>query len=143
MAPARENSEKASSHAQEHHGGRRVRAAEETAELVFTVNANTGAIVKVEKIDSHRSRAEITNEELIALADKDSLHDIETVLDEAYEAGISSVLEPEGGEGSDSISDDEVKLRHDLLTGIIGQGVRDRLERRLVQRLILSRALSH
>jgi hypothetical protein len=143
MAPAHVNSEKASSHAKDHGGGRRERTAEEMAELVFTVKANTGAIVKVEKIDSHGKPAEITNEELITLVGEDSLHDIETALDEAFETGITTVLEPESGGDANSMSDEEVKLRHELLTGIIGQGIRRRLERRLVQRLILSKALSH
>lgn len=145
MAPSHEDPEKPSPRANEHHAGKRERArsTEEMAELVVTVNAKTGGVVKVEKIDSHGKRAEIANEELITLASEGGLHEIEMTLDEAFEAGITSVIEPESGDETNSMSDEEVALRHELLAGIIGRGIRRRLERRLVQRLILSKALPH
>lgn len=146
MAQAHENhAERASLRAKEHHAGRRerARATDETAELVFTVDTKTGGVLKVSKIDSHGKRAEVSNEEFITLAGADNVHEIETTLDDAFEAGITSVIEPESGDETNSISDEEMELRHDLLTGIVGRGIRRRLVRRLLQRVILSKALSH
>jgi hypothetical protein len=145
MAPAHENHDKTSFHAREHHDGKRERnhPVEAIEQLIFTVNATTGTIIKVEKIDARGKRREIPQEETIALTDKDRLREIEVTLDEAFEAGITSVLEPNSGPDSDGSSADDSELRHALLEDIIGRGIRRRLQRRLVQRLILAKALAH
>lgn len=71
------------------------------------------------------------------------MHEIEVALDEAFEAGITSVLEPESDDDANGILPEEIELRHALLKGIIGSSIRRRLQRRLVQRLLLSKALAH
>jgi len=147
MAAAHE--EKTPSHAKEPQGGakheRARHSAEETEQLIFTINAKSGTVVKVEKIDAHGKRREIPKEETIALASKDNLHEIDMALDEAFEAGITSVLDSDADTDADSDdrSDEDVELRHALLTGLISRGVRQRLQRRLVQRLILAKARAH
>lgn len=145
MGSTHENSGKASFHAKEHgrkHG--RDHAVEAAGQLIFTVDAATGAITSLEKVDAHGKRREISREETVALTDKDSLREIEFTLDEAFEAGITSVLEPESAgldlEGSSAEDND---LRHAMLEEIIGRRIRQRLQRRLVQKLILSKALAH
>lgn len=146
MAPVHEDSEKTPFHAKEHHDARRERtrhSAQETEQIIFTVNSMTGAIVKVEKIDSHGKRREFPKDETAALASKDTVHEIEVALDEAFEAGITSVLEPESDDDANGILPEEIELRHALLKGIIGSSIRRRLQRRLVQRLLLSKALAH
>ena len=141
--------EKMSSHAKEHHSNRREQtrhSADETEQLVFTINVKTGGIVKLEKVDAHGKRREIPKEETIALASKDNLHEIDMALDEAFEAGITSVLESGSSPDTpdtDDMSAEDLELRHALLTGLINRGVRQRLQRRLVQRLILSKARAH
>lgn len=147
MAAAHEASDKPSSHAKEHRGGgkpeRGRQAPEDTEQLIFTVSAKTGAVVKIEKIDTHGKRREIPTKETIALASKDNLHEIEVALDEAFEAGITSVLDTNADADTDDSSDEDIELRHALLSGLIDPSVRQRLQRRLVQRLILSKALAH
>ncbi len=145
--------EKAAPHEKEQHGAKRERTRHapggETEQLIFTLNAATGAVLSIEKIDLDGKRHEVAKEETIALAGKGNLHEIEVALDEAFEAGISSVLEPtsedqpqdeteEHGE-----TEEETELRRVLLTHIIGRDVRRRLQHRLVQRLLLSRTLAH
>ena len=145
MASAHENSGK-QFHAKEYRGKRRERehAAETAEQLVFTVNASTGTITKLEKVDAHGKHHEISVEETLALTDKDSLREIDVTLDEAFEAGITSVLEPEsGGPDLEGFSAEDNELRHAMLEEIIGRSIRRRLQRRLVQKLILSKALAH
>jgi hypothetical protein len=115
----------------------------ETVQLVFTFHAATGAVAKIEKIDAAGKRREIEKDETLKLVGKDNLHEIEAALDEAFEAGISSVFEPEDDEEESAESEEETELRRVLLAGIVGRGVRRRLQRRLIQRLILSQTLRH
>ncbi len=153
MAVHREDPGKGTPREKEHHGTKRERArhaaSEETEQLIFTLNAATGVVVKIEKADTSGKRHEIPQNETDALAGKGNLHEIEAALDEAFEAGISSVLASIGGDGShDEIeeaeeTEEEKELRRVLLTHIIGREVRRRLQRRLVQRLILSQKLAH
>jgi hypothetical protein len=147
MSTARETAGKGAPHEKEHHTAKRERsrhaAHEDIQQLIFTLDVATGGVVKIEKVDSAGKRHEMPREETIALAGKDNLHEIEAALDEAFEAGISSVLEPAEDDDADEESEEEMELRRVLLTGIIGRDVRRRLQRRLVQRLILSRTLRH
>ena len=153
MPVAREDPSKGAPHQKGQHGAKRERsradAGSETKQLIFTLNGATGAVMRIEMIDPHGKRYEIPKDETVALAGKDGLHEIESALDDAFEAGISCLLEPtEGGElGEDpeetEDSDEEKELRRVLLMQIIGRDVRRRLQRRLVQRFILSRTLAH
>ena len=54
------------SHEREHNGAKRERgrngAANETAQLIFTLNTTTGAVTKIEKIDEAGKRREVQKE---------------------------------------------------------------------------------
>jgi hypothetical protein len=144
MAPARENSERGSFHDKEHHSKRpRAHDPEESVQLIFTVSSATGTVLRIEKVDSQGKRREVPEEEAVALAGEHGLHEIDAALDDAFEAGIASVLAPGSIDDTNGVSDEEIELRRELLAGIIEQGTRRRLRRRLVERLILSRALAH
>jgi hypothetical protein len=111
-------------------------------QIVFTMRASTGEVVKVEKIDVGGNRRELSKEEIAGFVGKNEVSEIEDALDEAFEAGICSLLDPRSEAKESPETKDEVALRRELLTLIIGAGVRRRLQRRIVQRLILSRAAS-
>ena len=150
MAVAREDPAKGGAHEGQHSGKReRTRHAsshasgDETKQLIFTLNAATGAIIKIEIVDPAGKRKDIPREETVALAGKDNLHEIEAALDEAFEAGISSVFEPTDDDEPSDETEEEKELRRILLMHLIGRNVRRRLQHRLVQRLILSRTLKH
>jgi hypothetical protein len=116
---------------------------EGTEQLIFTLRPTTGEVVRIEKVDSAGRRSDIPKDETVALAGKQGLGEIEAALDEAFEAGIFSVLDP-GGNGEEAEeTPEEMDLRRVLLKLVIGREVRRRLQRRLVQRLILSRTTSH
>lgn len=117
---------------------------DEAEQLVFTLCVATGQIVKVETVDPAGKRHEVPMDEAVELAGKDDMKGIETALDDAFEAGIISMLDPESDaeefDGSDEIGED-LQLRRELLTLIIGSEVRRRLLRRLAGRLILSKKI--
>ena len=142
MAIARDDHAKGAAH-EGQHGAKRERtrhaSGDETKQLIFTLNAATGAIIRIDIVDTDGKRKEIPREETIALAGKDNLHEIEAALDEAFEAGISSVFEPTDDDEPSDETEEEKELRRVLLMHLIGRNVRRRLQHRLVQRLILSR----
>jgi hypothetical protein len=113
-----------------------------TEQIIFTMQAPAGKVVKVEKIDVGGNRHELSKEEIADYVGKNEVSEIEDALDEAFEAGICSLLDPRSAAEESSETADEVALRRELLTLIVGAGARRRLQRRIVQRLILSRAAS-
>jgi len=117
----------------------RFSAGESTEQIIFTMRAPTGEVVKVEKIDARGSRRELSKEEIAGLVDESEKNEIEEALDEAFEAGICSLLDPRSEVEESPETGEEVALRRELLTLIVGAGARRRLQRRIVQRLILSR----
>jgi len=112
---------------------------ESTEQIIFTMRAPTGEVVKVEKIDVRGNRREISKEEIAGLVNESEKNEIEEALDEAFEAGICSLLDPRSEVEESPETGEEVALRRELLTLIVGAGARRRLQRRIVQRLILSR----
>jgi hypothetical protein len=121
----------------------RAASKDETEQFVFTRRVATGEVIKAEMIGSDGQRHAISPKEAAALVGKDELHEIESAIDEACEAGISGVLDLGWAHDDMPENEDEAALRRALLTVIIGAGARRRLQRRIAQRLMLSRAVSH
>ena len=65
---------------------------DEMAQLVVTINPAMGGIVKVEKIDKGGKHEELSEEELGRLVGEDEVEEIQSVLDEAFEAAVVSVI---------------------------------------------------
>jgi hypothetical protein len=114
----------------------------ETEQLIFTLRAGTGEVLKIEKIDAAGKRSDVPKDKTAELAGKETMHEIEAALDVALEAGISSMLDPgnDDDEPEERESAEEMELRKLLLGLIISRAVRRRLRRRIVQRLILAQA---
>lgn len=118
-------------------GAESVGAAEEEQQLVVTVSKAMGGIVKVERVDKTGKRQEIAEEEWAKLAGEDEVEEIETALEEAFEAGIAVVL-GDNYEDEEAYEDDEERaLRRLLIGGLLRRSVR----RRILQRILLSRLL--
>ena len=124
------------------HEPARLATGDGTEQIIFTMRAPAGEVVKVEKIDAGGNRRDLSKEEVASLVGKSEENEIEEALDEAFEAGICSLLDPRSEAEESPETTDEVALRRELLTLIVGAGARRRLQRRIVQRLILSRAAS-
>jgi hypothetical protein len=118
--------------------------ADEAEQLIITLRLATGEIEKVEKLDSGGKLREVPTDEAFELAGTDDMKGIETALDDAFEAGIVSMLDPESdaeeSHGSDQSTED-LELRRELLTLIIGSEVRRRLLRRIAGRIILNKRI--
>ena len=117
-------------------------AGDGTEQIVFTMRAPSGEVVKVEKVDAGGNRHELSREDISGLVGKNEVNEIEDALDEAFEAGICSLLDPSGEVEENPETEDELAFRRELLTLVVGAGVRRRLQQRIVQRVILSRAAS-
>jgi len=115
----------------------------EIEQLIFTLRPASGEVLKIEKVDAAGKRSELPKDETVTLAGKQNLDEIDAALDEAFEAGIFSVLDPGGDDEAPEENAEDIELRRILLKLIIGREVRRRLQRRVAQRLILSRTLSH
>ena len=111
-----------------------------TEQIIFTTRSATGEVVKVEKVDAGGNHHEVSKEEIAGLVSKNEMSEIEDALDEAFEARIRSLLDPKNEVEERPETEDELALRRELLTLVIGAGVRRRLQRRIVHRVVLSRA---
>ena len=110
-------------------------AAEEEQQVVVTINS--GRIVKVEKIDKSGKRQELAEEDLAKLAAEDELEEIESSLEEAFEAGIAVALGEEYDADEADEDEEEKSVRRLLLAGLLRRKVRQRI----LQRMVVGRLL--
>jgi hypothetical protein len=110
-------------------------------QLIFTLRTATGEVVRIERVDATGKRGDVPRDETVGLVGKRDLEEIETVLDEAFEAGIAGILDP-GDDDEEPETSDEKKLHKFLLRLIIGRAIRRRLCDRIMLRLIVARTLS-
>jgi hypothetical protein len=117
-------------------GSEPVGAAEEE-QILVTINPAIGRIVRVEKIDKGGKRQQIEEEEWGKLVGNDEAEEIESALEEAFEAGVAGVLGEEYEEDEAYEDDEEKALRRLLIGELLHRPVR----RRILQRLVMSRLL--
>ena len=122
------------------HEPARLATGDGTEQIIFTIRAPAGEVVKVEKIDVGGNRRDLSKEEIAGLVGTKEVSEIENALDEAFETGICSLLDPSSEVEENPETGDELALRRELLTLVVGAGVRRRLQQRIIQRVILSRA---
>jgi hypothetical protein len=99
---------------------------------------------QVEKADPGGNRREVAADEAVELAGRHDMAWIEAALDDAFEAGIISMIDPGSDEEEFNERDEtaeDLQLRRELLTLIIGSDVRRRLLRRLAGPLILAKKI--
>src|SRR4030095_8044963 len=107
-------------------------AAEEEQQVLVTINTAMGRIIKVEKVDKAGKRQELAEEDCAKLVGADEVDEIETALEEAFEAGVAVVLGEEF-EVDEAYEDDEERgVRRLLLGGLVRRFFRARLLQRLV-----------
>jgi hypothetical protein len=105
--------------------------------LTFTVDSQTGRIVKLEASSPRGSRRELSAQEKAALKRECRNDSLEDVLERAFEAGIGCVLGADSREDGRDETDEEAQLRHLLLTRLIEHSP----ARNLMRREVLSRAI--
>ena len=112
-------------------------AAEEEQQLTVTINPAMGGIVRVERVDKAGKRQELMDEEWAKLVGEDEVDEIETALEEAFEAGIAVVLGDTYEEEEAYEDDEERALRRLLVGGLLRRSIR----RRILQRVLIGRLL--
>jgi hypothetical protein len=118
--------------------------------LTVTIQTRTGQIVKIESVDDTGARHELSDEEKASLAKERGEVTLETVLEQAFEAGIASVLgdeasdEPQGFGDESPESEEDADLRRMLLRPLIERSAAKRLMRRdVLSRVILETLIQH
>jgi hypothetical protein len=118
--------------------GPETRKAGEADLVVFTLDRGTGSIVRIEGVDPAGKRHDLSVEERAFLAEREP-RTLESVFEQAFEAGIACMLGDEAADdepaGADADSDDEAELRRMLLRPLIRHSP--------ARRLMESEALRH
>jgi hypothetical protein len=106
----------------------------------LTVNAATGEIVKIEKLEGAGSRRDLRDDDKAELTGKAALT-LDALIERAFEAGIACVL---GEHAEADESDEEADLRRALLIPLMeGTGAKDLLKREVLGKAILASAIAH
>jgi len=100
-------------------------------------------VLKVETLDAKGARREVSEEEKATLA-RERTERIEDALEQAFEAGIECVLGGEVETTEVNDSDNDVALRHVLVSPLMQQSPASRLlQREVLDRAILETLLHH
>jgi len=121
-------------------GGAEAADATEEEQLMVTIKAPMGKIVRIEKVDKSGKRHELEQEEWAKLVSDDELDEIEDALERAFEAGVAAVLGEEYEEDEDEASEDEEErnIRRLLIAGLLR---RRRVHRSILHGLLMGRLL--
>jgi hypothetical protein len=117
-------------------------ASDPTEQLVFTIQAHTGKFLKAEKVDGNGTRSDISLDEAQTMVRTQRSEMIEAVLDEAFEAGISSIIDPgSDNEVREEPSEEDAEIRKILLHFIIGPETRDHIRERIINQFALDHSV--
>jgi hypothetical protein len=105
----------------------------ETTEIVLTLAAPNGEVIKIEALEKSGQRRTLSDEEFADLAGEDAI-DLGAALEHAYATGIADALQDELGEDGEEV---EEILRRFIFKIAAGR----RLLRRGAHKLVLRRAL--
>lgn len=105
--------------------------------IAVTLEPASGRIVKVETVDEAGARRELNGEEKAALAEQAMDATLEDILEQAFEAGISSVLYPRDEADETPESEEDALLRRLILRPMIKRSA----AHRLMKREVLGRAI--
>ena len=112
--------------------------------LTITLHAKTGQIVKIERVNGPREHHELSDKEKADLAKESGKATLETIVEQAFEAGLAYGLGDEGDEDDPMESEKDANLRHLLLRPLIENSAAKRLMRRdVLSRAILKTLINH
>jgi hypothetical protein len=87
--------------------------------FALTMDASTGQIIKLEKVESTGRHRQLSELEKISLRSRKSWHTLEAIVELAFEAGIGCVLGNEDAKDAAQESEDEADVRRTLLLALI------------------------
>ena len=112
--------------------------------FAFTIDASTGQIAGLEKVDGTGVRRLLSDQDMVSLQASKSWHTLEFIVEQAFEAGIACVL----GNGDDKDEsqelEDEAEVRRTLLLPLMERSrAITLLHRGVLGQAILATALQH
>jgi hypothetical protein len=113
-------------------------AAEPAERIVFTLEASSGKLIEVERVDAAGSRQTLSEEQRAVLANGPDAPTLQRLLEQAFEAGIDCLLGRETGEADLPESPEDAQLGSWLLRSLIARSDASRLAQpEVLQRAIL------
>lgn len=130
----------AKGHARE---GRRSKAAVSRADLVaITIDAVTGRLVRIEHVDDAGARREVSGEDRSLLAATGPGGTVQSLVEQAFEAGVACGLGDSAAAVEPATSDDEAELIRLLLASLIAHSpAQPLLQGEVVRRAIVATLL--
>ena len=109
--------------------------------VAFTIDADAGRIVRIEKVDSTGARRDLSDEDAATLIQENTLT-LETIIEQAFEAGIACVLGDEARQDDLQETEDDAALSRLLLMPLMERTPAHSLQRpEVLGRAILASAL--
>jgi len=99
--------------------------------LVFTLDASSGDIVRVDGLDQAGASQELSTEDKLQLARQNG-HALNNLIEQAFEAGVACVLGSPGDDNDSPESEDEARVLHLLLQPLIDESATKGLINRAV-----------
>ena len=112
--------------------------------FVFTIDADSAQIVKVETLNKRGRRRELSSQDKANLLQERSDARLEDMLERTFEAGIACALGDETAQEGKPETDEDAELRHLLLARLIEHSeVGDMLRSEALNRAILEALIEH
>ena len=110
--------------------------------FAFTLDASTGQITRLEKVDSGGARRQLSEQDKASLQPGPSWPTLEAIIEQAFEAGVDCVLGNEDEKDEAQELEDEVEVRRILLLPLMERGrMMALLQRSVLGQAILATAL--
>ena len=111
--------------------------------VTITIDADSAEVVRIEGVDATGSRHELSDEEKASLMKERREERLGALVEQAFEAGIATVLGHEEEETTDETPED-AELRHELLAPLLERsGLAHLTERSALNRAILGTLIEH
>lgn len=112
--------------------------------FAFTIDASTGQITRLEKVDSTGARRHLSEQDKASLQASKFSHTLEAIVEQAFEAGIACAIG--NGDEKDEAPEleDEAEVRRTLLLPLMERSrTTTLLQRSVLGHAILATALQH
>jgi len=112
--------------------------------VTITIDAESAEVVRIEGVDATGSRHELSDEEKASIIKERRDERLGMLVEQAFEAGIASVLGLEDEEETTEESPEDVELRRELLAPLMERsGLGHLTERAALNRAILGTLIEH
>jgi hypothetical protein len=112
--------------------------------VTITIDAESAEVVRVEGVDATGARRELSDDEKASLMKEGRDERVTALVEQAFEAGIASVLGIEEEEETTQESPEDAEFRRQLLAPLLERsGLRHLTERPALNRAILGTLMEH